>query len=258
VLSVDESTAQTARIHERQRQARTLEGLLEREARKDVLALWRDAQRLIRPLGVVNPFAGALTFTSERTRTRRDHEKYLTLIDSIALLHQHQREVKTRTVNERSVEYIEVQIEDIETANALAPEILGRSLDELPPQTRRLLNHIRQLVAAMMERTKAPQNRCLFGRRELCAACGWTYAQVRTHLERLIEVELVATRAGRNGAAMLYELLIDASAADTVWQIGLIDVEKLKKHDYDPNLDGKTPHLDPPCESDPSSPEALS
>jgi hypothetical protein len=250
VLSVDESTEQTARIHERQRKARTLEGLLEREARKDILALWRDAQRLIRPLGVVNPFAGALTFTSERTRTRRDHEKYLTLIDSIALLHQHQRTITAKEVNGRTVEFIEVQISDIETANALAPEILGRSLDELPPQTRRLLNHIRALVAAMMERTKAQQSRCLFSRREVCAACGWTYAQVRTHIERLIEVELIATRAGRNGSPMAYELIVDASAPEGAWQIGLIDVAKLKPaHHYDADLEGENAHLDPPCES---------
>jgi DNA primase len=253
VLSVDESTAQTARIHERQRQARTLEGLLECEQRKDVLALWRNAQRLIRPLGVVNPFAHALTFTSERTRTRRDHEKYLTLIDTIALLHQHQRQVTSREVNGRAVEFIEVQLGDIETANALAPEILGRSLDELPPQTRRLLNHIRQLVASMVERTKAAQSRCHFSRRELCERSGWTYAQVRTHIDRLTEVELVAARSGRNGAAMLYELLMDANAPEATWQIGLIDTEKLKKHGYDLNLDGKNGHLDPLCEIAPSS-----
>jgi DNA primase len=257
VLSVDESTEQTARIHERQRKARTLEGLLERETRKDVLGLWRDAQRLIKPLGVVNPFAHALTFTSERTRTRRDHEKYLTLIDSIALLHQHQRTITTKAVSGRSVEYIEVQVSDIETANALAPEILGRSLDELPPQTRRLLDSIRELVKAKMAEGKMGQGSALFSRRELCQRCGWTYAQVRTHLERLIEVELVATRAGRNGAAMLYELIIDATAPETVWQIGLIDVAKLKPtQHYDPNLEGKTAHLDPPCESAPSRPKA--
>lgn len=254
VLSVDESPAQTARIHERQRQARTLAGLLEREARKDVLALWRNAQRLIRPLGVVNPFAHALTFTSERTRTRRDHEKYLTLIDTIALLHQHQRQVIRREVNGRTVEFIEVQLDDIATANALAPEILGRSLDELPPQTRRLLNHIRELVTAMMERTQAPQSRCLFSRRELCERSGWTYAQVRTHLERLVEVEIIATRAGRNGATMLYELVIDAATPEGGWQIGLIDVDKLQPaQHYDPNLDGKSRHLAPPCENAPAS-----
>lgn len=258
VLSVDESAGQTARIHERQRMARTLEGLLEREQRKDVLALWRDAQRLIRPLGVVNPFAHALTFTSERTRTRRDHEKYLTLIDSIALLHQHQRTITTKEVNGRSVEFIEVQLADIETANALAPEILGRSLDELPPQTRRLLNHLRELVQAKIEETSEPQSRLLFSRRDVCAACGWSYAQVRTHLERLIEVELVAPRSGRNGAVMLYELLMDAHAPETVWQIGLIDVAKLQpSHVYDADLEGQSAHLAPPCESRPSRSKSL-
>jgi hypothetical protein len=43
----------------------------------------------------VNPYAEQLTFASDRVRLRRDHVKYLALIDAIALLHQHQREVKT-------------------------------------------------------------------------------------------------------------------------------------------------------------------
>ena len=56
--------------------------------------LHRNAQRLLRPLTVVNPYADRLSFLSDKTRTRRDHEKYLTLIDTIALLHQYQRAVK--------------------------------------------------------------------------------------------------------------------------------------------------------------------
>jgi predicted ArsR family transcriptional regulator len=83
-------------------------------------------------------------------------------------------------------------------------------------------------VRSKIEETKQPQSRLHFSRREVCAACGWTYAQVRTHLERLIEVELVATRAGRNGSPMLYELMIDANASEGAWQIGLIDTAKLK------------------------------
>jgi hypothetical protein len=35
-----------------------------------------------------------LTFPADKTRTRRDHMKYLTLIRAIALLHKHQRETK--------------------------------------------------------------------------------------------------------------------------------------------------------------------
>jgi len=87
---------------------------------------------------VVNPYADRLTFQDDRTRMRRDHEKYLTLIDTIALLHQHQREVKTLAHGEQGLRYIEVTLPDIALANQLAHEVLGRTLDELPPQTRRL------------------------------------------------------------------------------------------------------------------------
>ena len=57
---------------------------------------------------MVNPYAERLTFLDDRTRTRRDHAKYLTLIEAIALLHQHQREVKAVTRGGRTIEYIEV------------------------------------------------------------------------------------------------------------------------------------------------------
>ena len=116
-----------------------LEGILARNERQEVLKLHRNAQRLLKPVFVANPFARDLTFLDSQTRTRRDHLKYLTLIRSIALLHQCQRPVKTTTHHGKQIEYIEVTLEDIETANRLAHEVLGRSLDELPPQTRRLL-----------------------------------------------------------------------------------------------------------------------
>ena len=63
-------------------------------------------------------------------------------------MHQHQRARGRHIVNGRTVEFIEVTLGDIALANELAPEILGRSLDELPPQTRRLLGHMRHLIKA--------------------------------------------------------------------------------------------------------------
>ena len=44
-------------------------------------------KRLLRPLKVYNPYADRLSFASDRTRLRRDHSKYLTLIQAIARLH---------------------------------------------------------------------------------------------------------------------------------------------------------------------------
>ena len=247
-LSVDESQAQTQRIHARQRQARTLEGLVARESKKDLMCVLRNAQRLLQPLSVVNDYAQHLTFISERTRSRRDHEKYLTLIDTIALLHQHQRDLQTRLVNGREVPYIRVTLADIEQANQLAPEILGRSLDELPPQTRRLLSTIKTFVAEHCKKEAVDQPHVLFSRRKLRELSGWSYSQVKRHLDRLQELEYVGVRYGRMGSTMHYELLIDMNEVDQSMHVGLIDVKHLQEggYTYDANLDGVNGNLNPP------------
>ena len=96
VLTVNEDRAQTQAIHRIQRESQTIEGLLRRQDRTELLHLHRNAQRLLKPVAVANPYARGLTFLDGQTRTRRDHTKYLTLIRAIALLHQHQRPRKTR------------------------------------------------------------------------------------------------------------------------------------------------------------------
>lgn len=229
-LTVDETPEQTGRIHRLQRERRTLAGLMAKEERKALLHKLRNAQRLLRPMEVLNPYAPALTFPTGRTRNRRDHEKYLTLIDAIALLHQFQREARPLpNAPEGAMRFIEVSLEDIALANRLAPEVLGRSLDELPPQTRRLLGHIRELIQekAANGGAKASPGTATFSRRELREACGWSLTQVRTHLERLVELEYLAIRQGRMGSQFVYELLFDAAEPETVAHIGLIDTKVL-------------------------------
>ncbi len=232
-LAVDESAEQTGRIHRLQRERRTLAGLIARTERQDVLKKLRNAQRLLQTVDVLNPYAPSLTFATARTRNRRDHEKYLTLIDAIALLHQHQRETRTLPSGQR---FIEVTLDDIALANELAPEILGRSLDELPPQTRRLLGHIRELVKKKGQ-TEGAKAASIFSRRELRDHCGWSLTQVRVHLERLVELECLAIRHGRLGSQFVYEMLLDADTMEAVAHIGLIDTAKLR-HDYKTNLTG--------------------
>jgi len=222
-LSVDESKEQTERIHALQRQARTLEGLRLKKKRQRLLTLLRNAQRLLDPIDVVNPYADQLTFTVEHTRTRRDHEKYLTLIDAIALLHQHQRDRR-----QEEAEYITVTLEDIELANRLAPDLLGRSLDELPPQSRRVYEEVKAIVRDRMQAEEIEQRFALFSRREVRQRLGWSVTQIRLHLERLRELEYIAARSGRSGSAFQYELLTDCNEPAGTHHIGLLDVEKLR------------------------------
>jgi DNA primase catalytic core len=235
-LAVDESAEQTGRIHRVQRERRTLAGLLAHEERKDLLTQLRNAQRLLQPLHVVNPFAPALTFATARTRNRRDHEKYLTLIDAIALLHQHQRRRGQHIVNGRTVEFIEVTLDDIALANELAPEMLGRSLDELPPQTRRLLAFIRELMKTK-RKSNGAKAASYFSRKELRDVSGWSLTQVSVHLERLVALEYLALRHGRFGSAFVYEILFDLDAPETIAHIGLIEVARLR-HDYNARVTG--------------------
>ncbi|MCL4731948.1 MAG: DNA primase, partial [Planctomycetes bacterium] len=183
----------------------------------------------------------ALTFATARTRNRRDHEKYLTLIDSIALLHQHQREAKPLPNAPAGAPlFIEATLDDIALANELAPEVLGRSLDELPPQTRRLLGFIRELMQAKRKEQKAAKvgaGPACFSRRELRDLCGWSLTQVSVHLERLVALEYLALRHGRLGSTFVYEALFDLDAPETVAHVGLIEVAELRqRHNYTAKL----------------------
>lgn len=227
VLTIDESRSQTEAIHARQRQGETLAGLLAKEERQAILALHRDAQSLLRPLAVVNPYADKLTFMADKTRTRRDHVKYLTLIRVIALLHQYQREVKTITHQGKVVNYIEVVAADIELANRLAHEFLGRTLDEVPPQTRRLLGLVAAWVGAQAARTGQKPGAVRFTRRELREATGWGDTQLKIHLSRLVELEYLLAHRGVHGLSFAYELLYDGQDDGLPHLSGLIDPESL-------------------------------
>ena len=232
VLSVDEGREQTRLIHRAQRLRRTLQGLQHRQEKQYLTELHRNAQRLLKPYAIINPYADALTFMDDKTRTRRDHEKYLTLIDTITLLHQYQRTVRYHHYQDKRMPYIEVTLQDIEQANQLACEVLGHSLDELPPQTRKLLTIIQEMVLSACETQAVEQAHMRFKRCDVRDACQWSYTQVKVHLDRLVEMEYLLVHRGARGQSFEYELLYRGDAKDNSLQMmGLIDVKALQSAD---------------------------
>jgi DNA primase catalytic core len=244
VLTVDEDRAQTRAIHDRQRHRQTLDGLLADGERARVVKVHQDAQRLLEPVMVVNPFAERLTFTDGRTRTRRDHVKYLTLIRAVALLHQHQRPRQTATGPDgRRVSFIEATAEDIALANRLAHDVLGRSLDELPPQTRRLLDLLDGIVAATAAEQAIDRDQVRFTRRQLREQTSWGDTQLKVHLGRLVDLELVVAHRAERGSGLVYELAWDGAGRDGGrFLIGLTDPTTLAPgHVYDDSRSGPGP-----------------
>jgi DNA primase len=202
VLTVNEDAEQTKAIHQKQREAQTREGLWARQQRADILKVHRNAQRLLRPVQVVNEHAPALTFPYSRTRTRRDHTKFLTLINAIALLYQHQRPLQTDTRNGRTL----ATEQDVELARQLVNQALPPSLDDVPEQTRRLLLEIDKMVGEECARQQIERSDYRFSRRAVRHYTQAGDSVLKKHLHRLEELEYLIVHRGGRGQSFVYEL----------------------------------------------------
>jgi DNA primase len=183
-LQMDETEEQTRRIHERQRLLRTGRGLELRQQAEGITRRHWNAQRLLEPLPVVIPFADRLSFPSSWMRTRRDHARFLNLIEVSAFLHQHQRE---KTADGAIV----AALADYETAYGLAGEVLRETLSDLKKPLREALQRIQSLAA---------KGEGFVSRREIRDALNVPDSTVRGWLSELVELEYLEAEASRGGA----------------------------------------------------------
>ena len=230
ITTIDESREQTRRILEAQRRGRTLEGFRQKLQRKAIHERHYAFQRLLKPLAVFNPFGALLSFSDERMLMRRDHPKYLQLMDTIAFLRQMQKPVKQMTEEGRAYDYIEVALRDIALANELALEILGKTLDELSGPSRRLLLLIKDLVTAKARERHEQTPGVLFTRRELREFTRWSDYQIHHYLNQLVALEYLVPVAGRNGRQYQYRLMWEGQGKEGErFVLGLKSVEQLRK-----------------------------
>ncbi len=229
-LTIDESKEMTERILQKQREQETLEGLLKKRETERIIKRHHNAQRLLRPLQVINPYAEHLTFPSESLRARRDHKKYLGLIKAIAFIYQYQREIKSIEHNSEPIQYIEVIVEDIEKANILAGEILGRTLDELSSPSRMLLKMIHEMVIARCKELSIEPKDYRFSRRDIRDWSRWSDFQIKSHIRQLEDMEYLYSIAGKKGKEYVYELLYPGGGEDgRPFLMGLTTIEQLKR-----------------------------
>ncbi|MGH9946910.1 MAG: CHC2 zinc finger domain-containing protein [Pyrinomonadaceae bacterium] len=227
-LSMNESIEQTRIILSQQRHGHSLSGVLEKAESEEIKRLHHHAQRLLKPLAVVNPFVEYLTYPSERLIHRREQRKYLSLINSIALLHQYQREIKTAKRGEVEIEYVEVELSDIALANELAEEILGKAMDELAPPVRGMFEAIREACKQKGDELKIKACDVQLTRREIRETTAWSDWQVRMYCQKLVEMEYLWAIQSANGKPSVYQLASDAESEVQSLR-GLTGIDELKK-----------------------------
>ena len=224
-IYLDATEQQTARILARQRQARTASALDADERRARVTRQHRNAQRLLRPISVVIPFADHIRFPTHWLRIRRDHERFLCLIEIVAFLHQHQRTAKKTA---EGVEYIEATTEDYATAYGLAQSVFAQSVHDLTKPGRDLYEQIKRMVARDLKQLDVAQKDYWFTRRSIREFTKQPDHQIKRTIRQLEELEYLDVRRSFNGGSFRYRLP-SHSAVPALFE-GLTTPEELQKH----------------------------
>ena len=226
-IPLDESADQTRRIHESQRKARSVFGLKRTVSRTAVRRTHHNAQRLLEQVRVVIPYAEALTFPDRYLRTRRDHERFLCLIEAVAFLHQFQRERGTAVVDGREVPFIKATVEDYAIAYKLALRVLWVSLDELSRWGRELVDSCReQYEEARAHNPDLAPTAVNWTRRQLREFLGWPDKRLRACLDELVSLEYLRILGGGKGKTFIYCLNPDFSHNPRA--LGLLTPEALR------------------------------
>jgi DNA primase len=208
-LAMDESPAQTARIHARMSARRTEAGLaLRREAEAIARRHWH-AQRLLMPAPVIIPYADRLTFPSGWLRTRRDYARFLNLIEVSAFLHQYQRA--------RSQDAIVATRADYQVAYDLAAEVLADTLAELKKPLRAVLEAVTTLAVHAGE----PVTRRAVREQLQCPD-----SSLRTWLTELVSLEYLEVDCAGVGKTARYRVTARPSSERLV--LGLLTPDELE------------------------------
>ena len=209
-IPLDESAEQTRRIFERQKALKGLDRLSVSDHREQIQEKHHNAQRLLEPVPVVIPFVHLLTFPDQWLRARRDHDRFLHLIEVFAYLHQFQRPRKTH----HCVEYLEATVDDYRWAHFLASRVLRSSLDELSRWGRELLTYF--------ECEDPP----LVTRRELRELLKWPDRRLREALEELVDLEHLECQ---RGASNLFTFRLAGPAGGGHKLLGLLTPDELER-----------------------------
>jgi DNA primase catalytic core len=138
LLYIDMSKDQDKKIMEYH--AAVESGDIDQEKEQQYKELFKNIQRVLRPIQVNNPYSKFITLPEAVFKPRRTITLLRGFIKAIAFYHQYQREVKK---DKHGQLYIEVTIEDIEQGFYYMKDVLFSKSDELTKATREFFEKLK-------------------------------------------------------------------------------------------------------------------
>ena len=226
LLYIDESQEQDQKIMDYQRRASA--GKLNEQDEIQSRELLKNAQRILKPIKVINPFAEYLELPKSVFKPRRTNSHYLQFIEVITFYKQYQREKKyldPETSSGQAGEiYIETTIEDIKQANELIIDVLLRKSDTITGATR---NHLESLKDYLKK-----NNQTTFTNTEIRRNLRIKQTTLQRYNKQLLEEGYIRKIKGKKGQTYYYEIIdineytnlkdmIDKALQDCITKINL-------------------------------------
>lgn len=220
VVNTDESTDQTRRIHASQKKKYSTDRLqVKRDKIPQIIKTHHAAQRLLKSVFIVNPLAEKINFPDTLMRSRRDHDRFMDLIASVAFLRQYQKEEKEA----EGVTYIECDDSDLEIAGRIIKQILPATLTNFPKSARTLYEEVRRVICEKAKSEGLLPKEVSVTQRELREETGLDQMFVKRNLRTLCDFEYLHSAGSKSrGSRNAYRLVADEP-------IELLDLSKLLK-----------------------------
>ncbi len=195
LLYIDESAEQDIRIMNYQRLISA--GKLNEQEQLDAKELLQNAQRILKPIKVINPYAEYLELPQSVFKPRRTNSHYLQFIEAITFYKQHQREKQYD--KETGEEYIETTIEDIQEANELIQEVLLRKSDLLNGACRQFFERLKTYLRN--------ENQSTFTNAEIRRTLRVNPSNQKRYMLQLQLADLVRKSKGDKRKGYIYEVI---------------------------------------------------
>lgn len=221
---LDESLKQTEAILNFQKKARTLEGWNNEKEKQKIIRIHQNAQRLLKQVKIIIPFTHLIDFPVKWLRVRRDHDRFLSLIEAVTFLYQFQREQKQTIQGDA---YIEATMEDYKNAYELAQNVLVYSLQDLSKPAADFYSSLKNIIKIKSKASGVKSFEYKFTRREIREETSLPDHQIRRILDELVDMEYVNRIGGSQGKKVYYTLPENGSVCDVL--AGLTKPEDLQR-----------------------------